>query len=182
MIRADVVDTHMQDVLQLLVLPGDWHDEILTIAESIVYCEQGSKTTERMNEQTLRAKLQRVLDQYEDGYISRDEYRTKAASIQQQIQQLDARDVPEITASTIRKYAYLLNDVHALIEEGDIYAKRALIKQLFSHVYLHREPGRGRNKHSVRALTPTEAALPLIAAIYHKVQSVSRVGIEPTTL
>jgi cysteinyl-tRNA synthetase len=162
MIRADVVEQQMDDVLRLLVLPQDWHAEILTSAEAIVYAERRTHTTERISEDTLRDKLQRILEQYEDGFISRDVYREKATDIQRQIHHLHTATESANTAVDMRQFVHLLHDMGTLIESSDAGTKRALIQHLFSHVYLHREAGRGRDKHSVRALTPTEVALPLI--------------------
>ena len=188
MIRADVIENQMRTILSALAIPANWQEDILTTAVSIVYgrCEEKSRDAQDATtvRQRLQGRLQRILEQYEDGFLRREEYLEKAGTIKAELDNV-ADVIPNaatVTAHDLKQYASLLQDMPSLVATGSISEQRAVIEQLFSRVYVYRENGRGAENHRIHALVPTQAAMPMIAALYEKVRLVSRVGIEPTTL
>ena len=134
-----------------LAIPVSLRSEVIHRAERLVAQQAPPSSPDQT---AIEAQMQRLTDVYIAGRIDKGRYTSQIAELERQLvtQPLSA-PLPDLEQA-----AKLLLDLPRLYEEATIAERRALVRLIFSHLWMER--------HELKAITPTGLYLPLMAAAH----------------
>lgn len=175
MVRAVRVEGEMDALLHTLDIPADVRGKIVARARELLQRDtQPVEPPPEVDVQAVESRWQRVKLQFREGDISEEEYRAEKAQYQRHTAPI--RHTPTPSAWNAQHLEALLDDIPSLLAQTDLEQRCELVRLFVETVWLE--------STKIKAIRPTPIAYALLSVLREgeNLDSVSRVGIEPTTL
>lgn len=138
--------------MQQLQIPAAWHADILRYAEELLL-EERQPARAQQDQAAIESKHARLVVLFEDGDMPGQTYRQKRDALRRELTALPTPQAVPDLAGALR----YLHDFGALVDAALPAERRALLRQVFSHLYVDRG--------ELKAVTPTGLYLPLVGVL-----------------